>query len=345
MKPKKINRFDINERLIKKILDKFFPNIEIILQNWQEVFDNPDYSQPKTILKNIERDIETTIKPVNDKKLILLVKFVRRFLLKNSFFKNEIVNIPTLMAKLAKNEAKKDSRYSLLLELISEADKHFPFSPLLVAFRHGDFRQTFPVNCSPMPYLVEVEKTKGEKRAFYAYEAMRHICEHIYQPYILTIWQLSYLRAGKLPPANDSYGNMVKNSLQNLPQKFHSLIEPTASIMRNAPSHNPLDWIYETDSIILKDKEKKLIISVDELIEKIKSMLQISSSTISFVGQVYLFRTFNQIGILDKLFELMPDFISNDETKIKFAETELNEFIIEQLKMRGIEVNQNQLNS
>jgi hypothetical protein len=339
MKKNKKFEPDVNEILINKFIDKFCPNLFKTMAKWSNQFENLDYSQPKTLMKKFEKDIEKNVQPISSLKFNLFLRFVRLFLLKSPFVKNEFVSIPNKMAKLVKNLAKEDSRYSLLLELISEVDKKYPLSPLIIAVRHGDIRETFPINCSPMPYLLEAEKNEGEKRAFYVYEAMRHICEHIYQPYIRTIWQLSYLRIGELPPTNEpKYGNMLDVCIQNLPRKFHILIEPAATIMRNAPSHNTLNWVNETDSIILKDKEKQLEISVTDLLQKLASMLQISSLTISRVGQLYMFRTFGKDGIMEKLFDLLPEFISNDEKRVSLAEIELHAFIKNLLKMRGISV-------
>ena len=340
MKKKQKVEKDINEKMLQRMFDKFFPNVFSILPKWQDKFENIDYSQPQTFMKSIENDIETSMKPLTGFKIELLIRFVRRFLLKSSFIKNEFIKIPDQMAKLVKSMAKQDSRYSLLLELVSEADKKYPLSSLIIAFRHGDIRKTFSVNCSPMPYLLEVEKTQGEKRAFYVYEAMRHICEHIYQPYLKTIWQLAYLRDGRLPPDNEpSYGNMVKVCLENLPPKYHKLIEPSVSIMRNAPSHNPLNWVYETDTIVLKDKEKQIEMPVNELIQKLESMLQISSLTISRVGQLYMFRIFSKNGFMENLFDLLPEFLSNDKGRIQSAEKVFNNFIENWLKSFGVEIN------
>jgi len=341
MKKYEIYESEINEKMLKKIFDKFFPDIFTMLPNWEEQFENLDYSQPKTFMREIEKDIESRIKPPININLNFLLWLIRRFLLKSSFFKNEFVQIPNKMAKLVKNLAKEDSRYSLLLELISEVDIKYPFSPLLITFRHGDIRKTFPVTCSPMPYLVEAEKTEGEKRAFYVCDAMRNICEHIYQPYIKTLWILSYLRNGNLPPTNEpSYGNMLDVCFKNLPKKYHNLIESNAVIMRNSPSHNILNWNDETDSIILKDKEKRIEISVDELLEKLRSMQQISSFTISRVGQLYMFRICGRDGIMEKIYDSLPAFFSNDKMRIQLAKTELYNFVVNILKIRGVLVDE-----
>jgi hypothetical protein len=51
--------------------------------------------------------------------------------------------------KITKSEASRDSRYSLLLKLMSEADKRVPLISIIVSMRHGDPIESLGPQCAP----------------------------------------------------------------------------------------------------------------------------------------------------------------------------------------------------
>lgn len=317
-----------DERLFKIII-RFFPGLLPALKKFFSKFENFDFSQPKTFMRSVEKDFHSAMPNPSAFNEFLFLRFIRRFLVNNELIKQEIAKIPGRMADLAKKEAKKDSRYSLLLELIYEAESNFPFSPYIMTARHGDIQRTFEASCSPVPYLENAKKLKGELRASNIYEGMRRVCEFVYKPYIQTLWQLSYLRDGEEPPFKDlskeiHLGDMINVALQKFPKKYHSLIDPDAAIMRNSASHHDLEYDIEQDSIVIRDKNKTPIsIKVDTLIQRVDSMYLISSETVARVGQIYLFRLYDRLDIAGEFYNFLPEFLSMDKDRAKLAEQNL----------------------
>ncbi len=65
------------------------------------------------------------------------------------------------LIKITKGEASKDSRYSLLLKLMSEADTRVPPISIIVSLRHGDPIESLGPQCAPYDLLEQAERERG----------------------------------------------------------------------------------------------------------------------------------------------------------------------------------------
>src|SRR5207249_7142448 len=90
--------------------------------------------------------------------------------------------------KVTKSEASKDPRYSLLLKLMSEADKRVPLIAIIVSMRHGDPIESLGPQCAPYDVLEQAEREHSEVRATFVLRALGETCEALYRPYLITIW-------------------------------------------------------------------------------------------------------------------------------------------------------------
>ena len=222
--------------------------------------------------------------------------------------------------KMTKSEASKDTRYSLLLKLMSEADKRVPLISIIVSMRHGDPIESLGPQCAPYDLLEQAERERGELRATFVLRALGETCEALYRPYLITIWALSFFKDAEVPPAQvPSTGNLVKDTYKRL-SGYPGLVEPDAGWMRNSAIHNPRKYILEKDALEMWDKSvEPRTVPVDELLAMVKRMYQISGVTIQRVGQLYTFRNLFG-GMLDGFVESFPLLLSSNEKEIQQVE-------------------------
>ncbi len=301
-----------DERFIR-ILKKIMPNLFTVLKEIIRKIENFDPSCPQTSLMEVENLFGSLRINLHGREK-LIIRAIRLFLRKLDI-KEVIISQLHEVIKNTKKEASKDRRYSLLLKLMREADKKFPYVSINVAMRHGDPREWIIPQCNPMPFLQQTEALKGEHRASAVLEAFRRSIEYLYVPYITTLWHLAYFREGKnLHERPDvmkiSFGQLLEVSSEKL-KDYPQLIEPNVGWMRNCITHEIPKYDIKTDSWEMKNSKSQIIkVKVDELLKLTENLYQISTSTIARVGQLYLFREFFlESGLLEVLADNLPTVI------------------------------------
>jgi hypothetical protein len=196
-------------------------------------------------------------------------------------------------AKLAKQEAAVDTRYSLLLRLIDEAESNVPFVSLTVLSGAAEPIDNLSAQWKPIHQLQEAKRLKGEARAQAVLTALEHTAEAVYWPYLRAIWNLSFYKESKCPPrAQRDPGALVVEVSKRL-ANYPGLVEGRAGWMRNSATHLHYEYLVSEDALEMWDiKHTRRKISVDELLEIVKSMYQISAQTFPQVAQLYVLRTF-----------------------------------------------------
>jgi hypothetical protein len=150
------------------------------------------------------------------------------------------------------------------------------------------------------------------------------VSEVLYKPYLFTLWFLSYVKEGKLPPQAPEFGELVKQMHRRLAD-YPGLIEPDAGWMRNSAVHNMPDYVLDDDSVVMWDRNhERTKVRVSDLLEMMQRMYFISGTTIMHVSQLYMFRdVFVNTGLFKMFVDCIPLVIAHDELRLSMAEQEM----------------------
>jgi len=283
-----------------------------------------NHREPTTFVSDVRTEVQKSLPlltgNLNPKTLRRLWRLLSRLPLKEEAEKQL-----SDLTRLAKREAATDPRYSLLLKLMSEADRKVPYVSIIVSMRHADPIESLGSQCAPQDSLELAERTRGESRATFVLRALSETYEPLYRMYLITIWALSFFKEGETPPEQvPSTGNLIKEAHKRL-LDYPGLVEPDAGWMRNSAVHNPRKYVLESDALEMWDKSvEPRIVDVGGLLAMVKRMYQISGITIQRVGQLYMFRDlFAKSGFLDEILDSFPVLISTKPEEIQQVEDRL----------------------
>jgi hypothetical protein len=165
------------ERVVRMI----FPNVDFIAHKMKRIIQEFDPARPHAMRAKF-RKVLSAMLPGNELGQRLLVPVIKRAMQHPDARKYVFKNLEQLIAT-TKTEAKKDKRYSLLLDLIRNADKKIPFAGCLVSARHGDADQWFEIQMNSHSKIDRARSLKGELRADAVRLAYRDTVDYIYTPY------------------------------------------------------------------------------------------------------------------------------------------------------------------
>jgi hypothetical protein len=177
-----------------------------------------------------------------------------------------------------------------------------------------------------MDLLEQAERETGEARATTVLRALPPISEYLYKPYLFTLWALSYIKEGKMPPQAPEFGELVKQMHRRLAD-YPGLVEPDAGWMRNSAVHNMPEYVRDEDSVVMWDRNRERTkVRVDDLLAMVQRMYVISGITIVYVGQLYMFRDFLvNTGLFNKFIDCIPLVFSGDEARLAVMEQEMKQ--------------------
>jgi hypothetical protein len=313
---------DKSDKIMREVM-RAAPTLPRVLQRTLRRIEHFDFKQPTTLVEKIKADfagIPLSVEATGDTAMMLCR------LLTESISRDEFRNWYEENVGHLKREAATDSRYSELLRLMGEADARTPFVSVIVSLRHADPVERLSAQCSPVDLLQQAEGTRGEERATAVLRALVETLERVYRHYLITIWQLSFFRAGEMPNAQaPSTGNLVKEVVRRLPD-YPNLTEPNAGWMRNSAVHNPREYVVSSDSLVMWDKNvPRTEVSVDDLLAMVQRMYSVSAVTMQRVAQLYLLRNLLlNTGLLDALLDSVPDLVSGDHARVEIAEKRLD---------------------
>lgn len=314
---------DADEKIVREVL-RAMPQLP---GTFRWLFKKAEYfnhREPTTFVTEIRAKLNKSL-PISTGNMN--PKSLRRLwrLLSHLPLKEEAQKQLSDFTRLVKQQAAADPRYSLLLKLMSEADRRVPFVSMIVSMRHADPIESLGPLCAPQDSLEQAERTRGESRATFVLRALSETYEPLYRLYLITIWALSFFKEGEIPPEQvPSTGNLIKEAHKRL-LDYPGLVEPDAGWMRNSAVHNRRKYILESDAVEMWDKSvEPRLVDVGELLGMVKRMHQISGGTIQRVGQLYMFRDlFAGSGFLDEILESFPVLLSTKPEEIKQVEDRL----------------------
>jgi hypothetical protein len=307
----------------EKLSTQIFPDLPRRFQAFAELIQKFDAREPATFKAHVEREFGKLAPSVGDESGSIWKDLLD--MIADPSFAEALLESGQLGAKLAKDEAKADGRYSLLMRLIAEAHTKVPYLPLVLLQNQADPAGMLEQQCAPLDMLAEAERLNGEARSTAVLRAMGEVAEPLYKRYATAIRLLSYVKEDAWPKVvnPDSFGNLVEEAANRL-VNYPNLIDGDAAWIRNAVCHKHAEYIVSEDAVDLWDsKRPRIRIPVDLLLEKVKRMYQVSAVTLPRVAQVYLIRnTFLDPTIAGLMFEAFNFALNHDEMTAKRAEWE-----------------------
>jgi hypothetical protein len=314
-----------NEERCLQMLFELIPNLPSTVERMVSRVEAFDGKSPRTLMGDIRDDFNALANTasVTQPQITDLVSSTMNAV----DLKGEAKRFTHHLAGVVKAEAAADARYSLLLKLMHKADERIPFVSLIVPLRHGDPEAALPGLCYSGELLQKAETEDGEARATTTLRALAATAEYLYKPYVITVWQLSYLVQGEHPGTPPDFGELVKAAYKRL-SNYPGLVEPDAGWMRNSAVHQIPDYDRTDDSLTLRDRNTQPFkVQVDALLDMVRRMYVISGNTITRVSQLYLFRElFLESGMLEVMLHQIPSFLSADNNSVASAEKEVMDY-------------------
>jgi hypothetical protein len=314
------------DKRIEKILRHAMPQLPDQFLQLARKFERFDGRRPATFKAELEHDLSVLMQHASLHDVGILQDITQ--LIGHPEFKGEITRLVSNVAGMAKQQAKADKRYSLLMRLVNEADARVPLSPWLLLQDIADPRVMLELQCAPKDLLAEAEREVGELRATAVLRAYADVAEPLYKLYLNRIWLLSYFKEEEVPTVKKvpSFGNLVAQAGKRL-AGYPGLIDPDAGWMRNSACHNRRVYLPHVDAVEMWDENRpRRQVPVLELLKRVKDMYEISAVTFPYVAQAYMFRTmFLRSGMLDVLMGKASSISALDEPALKAAEQEITE--------------------
>jgi hypothetical protein len=309
------------DKKIDQLMKRLMPQLPQRLKQFTRKIEYFDVRKPATLKAEVERSFTAFANSLNLQDMNFFQDMMR--LVGTSVFKHQVVQFIHAAVRMAKDKARGDNRYSLLLRLVDEAHGRVPYMPWYLLKDHADPNFMFELQFAPADLMAEAERTSGEVRATAVLRLLKEVAEPLYKLYINRIWVLSYIKEGAWPSVKKipSFGNLVSETNNRL-REYPGLVDVDAAWMRNSVSHNRRIYLPSEDAVELWDEKRpKEKVPVGELLKKVKAMHEIAAFTFPLVAQIYLFRTvFLKSGILEVVVEQIPSVSSLDESRIKQAD-------------------------
>jgi hypothetical protein len=288
------------------IIESWLPDLSLVVSQLVRRIEESDGRLPSTFKATVEGDLERFKQSIPEREFPLLSA------LPDLLGSCDVREFAADLKRITKTMAAGDPRYSLLLRLMSEADQQVPYVSMRFVLRHADPWRLLDLLAEPGRFLEDAERSNGEARAQAILHALRTI-EPLYKPYLITLWELSYLRNRERPPNEaPSFGSLVNQTASRL-SAYPGLVEADAGWRRNSAVHNPCEYIVRDDVVVMSDNNvPHTPVSVDELEVMVRRMYEISGATMPRVSQLYLFRLFSDTGLFKTIIERLPDLLSDD---------------------------------
>lgn len=305
-----VERSNRCEEVGERVFNRILPGFSLHAPKLERLITTFDPATPQTTMAKAKR-IFDRLPPSSPAQQ----RFVRRVLkasMQAPEFRQTVVDQLDEMIAFVKTEARKDPRYSLLINLMREAGQKRFLAGAVVTSRHADPRPWFDKQMNSFAKIKQAEETSGERRAHAVKDAFRDTVEYLYTPYIKTLVYLSYLREGRdeesLKKVEEMrFGNAIKHLHSRL-SDYARLFDGRAAWMRNCVTHDYVPYDLGTDSFIFRDRDDSPVpIRTDDLLKLTEDMCQLAGETIARVGQLYMFREiYRDMGLREIFLDQLP---------------------------------------
>lgn len=286
-------------------------------------FGSTDYQRPATLIQRAAAGVQQAVKHQVTKCGKLIATDILDVLKEPSIWQNWD-ELAGRAVRQSKEWAAADVRYSLLLKLISEADRQVPLVSSLTLSTLSP-AEHFRRLCEPTDLLDQAVREKGEVRARAVVRALREIAEMLYHPYLRMLWCLTCYAREEWPNPPKQFGVLVTEAEKRLRDGYPGLVDPDAGWLRNAAAHARWQYLSKVDSVYLWDVNGKHgRFAVTELLSRVHRMYTISGPTLLNIAQLYMLREVAlKTGLLDTMRKLSGDLFGSDEGKRIHAEQRL----------------------
>ena len=291
------------------------------------LIENFDGKLPETLLAKIQTNSLNPKKPSIEEQKSFQDKFLN--LVRSPEYASQIKFGFEDCIKDIKKRLEKDSRYSQLLNLISEADKNVEFVSLPFLLPFLDSERNFLDFCKPIKLLEEINESSGEERQNSIVDIFKEIPEPLYFTYLQTIWGLSFLSKKKIIPKDipKDFGDLVFQSANHL-KDFSGLVIDEMKLLRNSFAHNNFKYNFDSDSYDIWDRNTQPIkMSASEIVKIANDATLMCVETFPLIAQLYFLRNFYlNSGLLDIYLQNIPALTSGNALEISKAENEISAF-------------------
>ena len=154
------------------------------------------------------------------------------------------------LTRIAKQEAMRNPRASLLLKLINQADQNVSLVSMIFLYDSMQSLKRLRCQLEPADLLASLDSTTGGVRARAYLRAYRETAEWLYEPYLRVLWNLTNFafNEDKILPKN--FGPLVEQLSVRL-RDYPGLVDAEAGWRRNAASHTHWEYDEKTDALTM----------------------------------------------------------------------------------------------
>lgn len=198
-------------------------------------FGPTDYYRPATLIQRAEAVFRQAVKHQVAQRGQSIAQDILDVLKEPSIWQ-QWQELASSAVRQSKEWAAADGRYSLLLKLISEADRQVPLVSSLTMSTLSP-AEHFRRLCEPADLLEQAAREGGEVRARAVVRALREIAEMLYYPYLRVLWCLTCFARKEWPNPPSKFGALVTETEKRLRDGYPGLVDPDAGWLRNAAAH------------------------------------------------------------------------------------------------------------
>lgn len=281
------------DEFFKKYLEEFINEIMSKAERLDLRYINEEMGKLSSIF---EKHFSRLLQDENTKKY--LIDFLKELDL------DDILNqIRDAGNKKIKEFENKDKRILKLISLIVETDRIQPNISIVLLSKINP--NNYIIKATRTNDLLELaEKAHGEYRVSCLMRFILGICESTYDTYVRILWEILSVLDGKHKiNSKGKFGNIINNLIPKLNKlNMIELLEPNATLIRNAAAHESYDYDSNSDSVIIKETNgDKIIISSDELYEIAKKIYELTTIPLFMIEISNLNNKFYENGILELL--------------------------------------------
>lgn len=262
-----------------------------LLRKKQETFDPINF---QTYNYELELEIQKRVDSVQleDINRLDVKNFIDEF--KSLDFRNFLVEIEKIIEHRKKSFIQKDKRVELFIQLIEEAEKTTPLISFVILHRRH-----FPIQMENLAkasvLILECEELEGEAKAEKAADAYHDVAERLYDNYVRILWELCCIIRGKKEfKSKNTFGGTINDLKENLPQKYHELIDFDAGWYRNTTAHKSRRYFPAEQVLLLTGKIRGIqyeeTICANCLEAMAKDIYWMSGQVLLEVSSIYLIK-------------------------------------------------------
>jgi hypothetical protein len=267
-------------------------------------------SAPLTGMKKIERDVEATFAAVDQTAFAEDLQRLMRYFAAHP---EPILKFWSTIAGHHKQQACRDPRYSLLLDVARDASRVSPNLAALV-WRPADRDRTLRDQARAAAHVHDASVAKGERRLRQTMSMVVPVIDLVYRPYLMKLVELDSALNEPTSRPDPALGNLVPQAYKRFPR----LVDPEAALYRNAAAHsNWADYDDTADTVaIWDDHHDRRVVAVEALLEKVAGMWLLGGPTFAAVADLLFARLLDEMEAGPRMARMMAAACRGDQSTL-----------------------------